>query len=171
MRARFIRRTNVFPQRFRVLKRLRAREMTSPHPRFLRNIYIMLLRHPLIPSLLTSFFPLIPSFRKAPPHSATMSQKAYNTKATGPALATVEAHSTPQPLTLYGSCFCPFVQRILEIFQYDRGFIKCEVVVFQGGDKTARVEGKEPGLFVVGVDFDVLVGEGFVDECDDAAGD
>ncbi|KAK5656378.1 hypothetical protein OQA88_4759 [Cercophora sp. LCS_1] len=32
--------------------------------------------------------------------------------ATGPALALAQSHSTPHPLKLYGSWFCPFVQRV-----------------------------------------------------------
>ncbi|KAF2668041.1 glutathione S-transferase [Microthyrium microscopicum] len=39
-------------------------------------------------------------------------QKSYHTKATGQALQTVEKHSTDHDLKLYGSCFCPFVQRV-----------------------------------------------------------
>ncbi|PWN19392.1 hypothetical protein BCV69DRAFT_251133 [Microstroma glucosiphilum] len=36
----------------------------------------------------------------------------YHRQCTGAALRTVEAHSTPQPLTLYGAAFCPFVHRV-----------------------------------------------------------
>ncbi|GAO52336.1 glutathione S-transferase [Saitoella complicata NRRL Y-17804] len=39
-------------------------------------------------------------------------QKTYHTKATGNALATAESHGKESPLQLYGSCFCPFVQRV-----------------------------------------------------------
>ncbi|KAF3080934.1 hypothetical protein TWF706_002433 [Orbilia oligospora] len=39
-------------------------------------------------------------------------QKTYHTKATGNALLTVEEHSHPVELKLYGGCFCPFVQRV-----------------------------------------------------------
>ncbi|GES61650.1 glutathione transferase [Aspergillus terreus] len=39
-------------------------------------------------------------------------QKTYHTKATGPAAVTVENHSQENELKLYGSCFCPFVQRV-----------------------------------------------------------
>ncbi|KAF2266822.1 hypothetical protein CC78DRAFT_559140 [Lojkania enalia] len=38
-------------------------------------------------------------------------QKTYHKKATGHALATVKAHSREEDLKLFGSCFCPFVQR------------------------------------------------------------
>jgi glutathione S-transferase len=40
------------------------------------------------------------------------SGKSYHLKCTGDALETAEAHSAPSPLTLFGSCFCPFVQRV-----------------------------------------------------------
>ena len=36
----------------------------------------------------------------------------YHTKATGLALTTADAHSTPQSLKLYGACFCPVVHRV-----------------------------------------------------------
>ncbi|KAL4888305.1 hypothetical protein BDV59DRAFT_206229 [Aspergillus ambiguus] len=39
-------------------------------------------------------------------------QKTYHTKATGLAAVTVEKHSQENELKLYGSCFCPFVQRV-----------------------------------------------------------
>ncbi|KAE8349340.1 hypothetical protein BDV28DRAFT_160576 [Aspergillus coremiiformis] len=39
-------------------------------------------------------------------------QKAYHTKATGLAAVTVMNHSGENELKLYGSCFCPFVQRV-----------------------------------------------------------
>lgn len=39
-------------------------------------------------------------------------QKSYHTKATGPAAATALNHSAETNLKLYGSCFCPFVQRV-----------------------------------------------------------
>lgn len=35
---------------------------------------------------------------------------------------------------------------------------------FEGGDEAAGVEGQEGGVFVVGVDFDVLVGDALVFE-------
>ncbi|TEB32286.1 hypothetical protein FA13DRAFT_1732055 [Coprinellus micaceus] len=38
--------------------------------------------------------------------------RPYHTKATGEALKTVEAHQGDEEITLYGSCFCPFVQRV-----------------------------------------------------------
>jgi len=38
--------------------------------------------------------------------------KSYHTKATGAALDTAQNHSKDEPLKLYGSCFCPFVQRV-----------------------------------------------------------
>ncbi|OZJ06735.1 hypothetical protein BZG36_00349 [Bifiguratus adelaidae] len=39
-------------------------------------------------------------------------QKHYHTKATDNAAKTVEAHSSPSRFQLYGSCFCPFVQKV-----------------------------------------------------------
>jgi hypothetical protein len=38
--------------------------------------------------------------------------KKYNTQCTGDALDTVNAHTKDQDITLYASCFCPFVQRV-----------------------------------------------------------
>jgi len=40
------------------------------------------------------------------------SKKSYHKKATGTALATVRDHAGEEDLKLYGSCFCPFVQRV-----------------------------------------------------------
>ncbi|KAI9839966.1 MAG: hypothetical protein M1819_000158 [Sarea resinae] len=39
-------------------------------------------------------------------------QKTYHKKATGNALGTVKKHSREHELKLFGSCFCPFVQRV-----------------------------------------------------------
>jgi len=39
-------------------------------------------------------------------------QKSYHKKATGVALKTVKKHTKDHELKLYGSCFCPFVQRV-----------------------------------------------------------
>jgi len=39
-------------------------------------------------------------------------QKTYHKKATGNALTTVRKHSKEHDLKLFGSCFCPFVQRV-----------------------------------------------------------
>ncbi|KAI9815904.1 MAG: hypothetical protein M1832_005215 [Thelocarpon impressellum] len=39
-------------------------------------------------------------------------QKTYHKRATGLAMATVKKHSKEHELKLYGSCFCPFVQRV-----------------------------------------------------------
>lgn len=39
--------------------------------------------------------------------------RTYHTKATGQALETIEKHQdSTVEMTLYGSCFCPFVQRV-----------------------------------------------------------
>ncbi|KAJ5305083.1 uncharacterized protein N7443_004743 [Penicillium atrosanguineum] len=42
----------------------------------------------------------------------TQMQKSYHTKATGLAAATAISHSVESNLKLFGSCFCPFVQRV-----------------------------------------------------------
>jgi len=39
-------------------------------------------------------------------------QKSYHTKATGLAAETAIKHSADNNLKLFGSCFCPFVQRV-----------------------------------------------------------
>lgn len=38
--------------------------------------------------------------------------RSYHLACTGEALATVQAHISPEHITLFGSCFCPFVQRV-----------------------------------------------------------
>ncbi|KAI9058065.1 glutathione transferase omega class [Trametes sanguinea] len=40
------------------------------------------------------------------------SGRSYHLQCTGEALATARAHSSPESITLFGSCFCPFVQRV-----------------------------------------------------------
>jgi len=44
--------------------------------------------------------------------------KSYHLEATGPALDTVKKHSEAQDITLFGSCFCPFVQRAWVALEY-----------------------------------------------------
>ncbi|KAL3455367.1 hypothetical protein BJX64DRAFT_295125 [Aspergillus heterothallicus] len=44
--------------------------------------------------------------------TSTSAQKSYHTQATGTAAETVANHSKESDLKLYGSCFCPFVQRV-----------------------------------------------------------
>jgi len=44
--------------------------------------------------------------------NTTREQKTYHKKATGNALQTVKKHSKEHELKLFGSCFCPFVQRV-----------------------------------------------------------
>ncbi|KLJ09427.1 glutathione S-transferase [Blastomyces silverae] len=39
-------------------------------------------------------------------------QKSYHKKASGPAAVTVKKHARETDLKLFGSCFCPFVQRV-----------------------------------------------------------
>ncbi|KAI0634950.1 glutathione S-transferase C-terminal-like protein [Trametes polyzona] len=38
--------------------------------------------------------------------------RSYHLECTGEALRTAQAHSSPENITLFGSCFCPFVQRV-----------------------------------------------------------
>ncbi|KAL9577079.1 MAG: hypothetical protein Q9212_006605 [Teloschistes hypoglaucus] len=45
-------------------------------------------------------------------------EKSYHKKATGAALSTVKKHSKEHELKLYGSCFCPFVQRVWISLQF-----------------------------------------------------
>ncbi|KAJ6567765.1 thioredoxin-like protein [Mycena vulgaris] len=45
-------------------------------------------------------------------------QKHYHLKCTGAALQTVERHSDAEDITLFGSCFCPFVQRVWVALEY-----------------------------------------------------
>ncbi|KAF9266111.1 hypothetical protein L218DRAFT_858433 [Marasmius fiardii PR-910] len=44
--------------------------------------------------------------------------KPYRVECTGIALETVKVHSSSQDITLFGSCFCPFVQRVWAAFQF-----------------------------------------------------
>jgi len=43
--------------------------------------------------------------------------KAYHTECTGDAHVTVKAHEKDEDITLFGSCFCPFVQRVWVAFE------------------------------------------------------
>ncbi|KAJ7368788.1 thioredoxin-like protein [Mycena albidolilacea] len=45
-------------------------------------------------------------------------QKNYHLKCTGAALDTVTQHSEAEDITLFGSCFCPFVQRVWIALEY-----------------------------------------------------
>lgn len=44
--------------------------------------------------------------------TATDSGKRYRTECTGLALETVNSHKLTAPVTFFGACFCPFVQRV-----------------------------------------------------------
>ena len=44
--------------------------------------------------------------------------RPYHTQCTGPALATVSQHRDEADIMLFGSCFCPFVQRVWVAFEY-----------------------------------------------------
>ncbi|KAH9961634.1 glutathione S-transferase [Lactifluus volemus] len=45
-------------------------------------------------------------------------EKQYHLHCTGDALDTVNAHMGEADITLFGSCFCPFVQRVWVAFEY-----------------------------------------------------
>jgi len=45
------------------------------------------------------------------------SGKEYHREATGSALETVQKHTAEQDITLFGSSFCPFVQRVWVAFE------------------------------------------------------
>ncbi|KIK64604.1 hypothetical protein GYMLUDRAFT_220582 [Collybiopsis luxurians FD-317 M1] len=47
----------------------------------------------------------------------TDSGKKYRNECTGEALETVKKHEKDEDLTLFGSCFCPFVQRVWVAFE------------------------------------------------------
>ncbi|MCJ1475888.1 hypothetical protein MMC13_004552 [Lambiella insularis] len=56
-------------------------------------------------------------------------KKTYHKKATGAALGTVKRHSKEHELKLFGSCFCPFVQRVwiaLEVKDMDYQYIEVD---------------------------------------------
>ncbi len=63
------------------------------------------------------------------------SGRSYHRECTGDAAVTAKAHSERQAITLFGSCFCPFVQRVwiaLEHLGFDytvrtfeRGLAQC----------------------------------------------
>ncbi|KAF5375189.1 hypothetical protein D9758_000020 [Tetrapyrgos nigripes] len=44
--------------------------------------------------------------------------KLYRNECTGPALELANKHSKPEDITLFGSCFCPFVQRVWAAFEH-----------------------------------------------------
>ncbi|KAG1735627.1 glutathione S-transferase [Suillus paluster] len=50
--------------------------------------------------------------------STADSGKVYHRSCTGPALQTVQQHTHNQDITLYASCFCPFVQRVWAALEY-----------------------------------------------------
>ena len=57
-------------------------------------------------------FPLDPHHRTRNMSSKQDSGRSYHLQCTGDALQTANAHSSPEHITLFGSCFCPFVQRV-----------------------------------------------------------
>jgi hypothetical protein len=46
------------------------------------------------------------------------SGKAFHKKCTGSALETVNNHQDNADITLFGGCFCPFVQRVWVTFEH-----------------------------------------------------
>lgn len=48
---------------------------------------------------------------RIPIHDADLLAHILDRQASGAALENVRKHSQKAPLTLFGSCFCPFVQR------------------------------------------------------------
>ncbi|KAF5387909.1 hypothetical protein D9615_000818 [Tricholomella constricta] len=52
------------------------------------------------------------------PSNSDDSGKHYRNECTGVALETVQQHQQPQDITLFGSCFCPFVQRVWVAFEF-----------------------------------------------------
>ncbi|KAI0938820.1 hypothetical protein AcV5_000418 [Taiwanofungus camphoratus] len=58
----------------------------------------------------------VPSYRTM--STKADSGKSYHRQCTGAALETARAHSDPKDITLFGSCFCPFVQRVWTAFEY-----------------------------------------------------
>jgi len=54
----------------------------------------------------------------ATPTAVKDSGKQYHRECTGDALITVSKHKQPESITLFGSCFCPFVQRVWAAFEY-----------------------------------------------------
>ncbi|KAF2092976.1 hypothetical protein NA57DRAFT_81657 [Rhizodiscina lignyota] len=50
--------------------------------------------------------------KKSVSQNGVKEKRTYHKKATGPALETVKLHSQDDVLKLFGSCFCPFVQRV-----------------------------------------------------------
>ena len=46
------------------------------------------------------------------------SGKPYHKQCTGLALETVNKRQENEDITLFGSCFCPFVQRVWVTFEY-----------------------------------------------------
>ena len=62
------------------------------------------------------YFSTLNPFAAAPASSADLAkssgQKSYHRKATGLAAQTAKKHAKEHELVLFGSCFCPFVQRV-----------------------------------------------------------
>jgi glutathione S-transferase len=61
--------------------------------------------------------PHISKAMSATENKSSDSGRAYHISCTGDALITVEAHQKAEDITLFGSCFCPFVQRVWVAFE------------------------------------------------------
>ncbi|GAB7348508.1 hypothetical protein MBLNU459_g6910t2 [Dothideomycetes sp. NU459] len=76
-------------------------------------------------------------------------KKTYHRKATGQALQTVEKHSGEDELKLFGSCFCPFVQRVwisLELKQLSYQYIEVDPYAKPKELMEVNPRGLVPGL-------------------------
>ncbi|KAH8115880.1 glutathione S-transferase [Phellopilus nigrolimitatus] len=77
------------------------------------------------------------------------SGKQYHKSCTGDALDTVKKHSTPQGITFFGACFCPFVQRVWVALEYlDISYYVNEVDPYKKPAELLEVspKGLVPGL-------------------------
>lgn len=65
--------------------------------------------------------------------------KQYRSQCTGVALETVKQHRKPQDITLFASCFCPFVQRVWVALQFLAIPYKVRVRTFLLGSRSVRM--------------------------------
>ncbi|GAB7364414.1 hypothetical protein MBLNU230_g4956t1 [Neophaeotheca triangularis] len=76
-------------------------------------------------------------------------KKTYHKSPTGLAATTAQAHSSPHSLQLFGSCFCPFVQRVwisLELKNLDYQYIEVDVYRKPAQLLEVNPRGLVPGL-------------------------
>lgn len=62
----------------------------------------------------------------------TDSGRVYHRECTGAALETVKQHVDDQDITLFASCFCPFVQRVWVALEYLQIPYKVSSIPFDG---------------------------------------